>query len=200
MAQRYFIRTKSEKLIYRDEKGRFVSKEKAITQGLPPKKIEVTRYTDSKGIFVSEKKVKRSKQKIIDKVRGENVISPKTVQLPQKAEFVPILGQAMRRTILDASVENLDIAFLWKGRLYKIKPEDRYRLQEAWLDLSALAVDNFKRGGSLYYSVDIAEEPGKLVIDFDSMSPTDQDLESDESKKGVRQFNKGADEILRNFF
>jgi hypothetical protein len=200
MGQRYFIRTKSEKLVYRDEKGRFVSKEKAIREGLPPKKIEVTTYRDSKGSFVSKKKVKRSKQKIIDTVRGENVIIPDQIQIPKKAEFVPILGQAMRRTILDASVENLDIAFLWKGRLYKIKPQERYRLQEAWLDLSALAVDNFKKGGSLYYSVDIAEEPGKLVIDFDSMAPTDQDLDSEESKNGVQEFNKGADKILRSFF
>jgi hypothetical protein len=32
------------------------------------------------------------------------------------------------------------------------------------------------------------------------MAPTDQDLDSEESKNGVKEFNKGADKILRSFF
>lgn len=198
MAQRYFIRTTRTRLTYRDEKGRFISKEKAIREGIPPKETTVVTFQDQNGKFASKEKVKRAKRKIIDKVQGEGVIAPEGT--PNKAEFISVLGQQVRKMILDASLQNDEIAFLWKGRLYKVRPAERYRLQEAWMELSWLAVDLFKRQGTLYYTMDVAERPGKLVLDFDSIAPTDIDSDSEDEKENKRIFNQQANDILKGLY
>lgn len=198
MSQRYFVRTTRKRLTYRDEKGRFMSKEKAIKEGIAPIESTVVSFQDQNGKFASKEKVKRAKRKIIDKVEGEGVIKPEDV--PNKAEFISVLGQQVRKMILDSSLQGDDIAFLWKGRLYKVRPEERFRLQEAWMQLSWLAVDLFKRQGTLYYTIDVAERPGKLVLDFDSIAPTDAELSTEEEAENARIFNAQANDILKGLY
>lgn len=200
-SQRYFVRTKRSRLIYRDG-GKFISKEEAIKRGIPPQEIEVTTFQDQNGKFASKEKVKRSKRKIVDKIRGEGVLEPdkKPKQLEEAPVFISIMGQQMRRLLLEASVEGDNIGFIWRGRFYEVKPTERHRVQEAWLRLSRAAVKRFKQGGSLYYSVDIAESKNGLIIDFDSLIPNDQDPESEEYKQAIKAFRSDAATILKGLY
>lgn len=205
-APRYFVRETTERLVYRDGKGRFVSKERAISEGLLPTVQTRTEYRTREGKFVSEEKVKRSKRRIVDVVRDKkgNIvegseafkIQGKKIPVPQ---FNDILGQQMRGKLSEAISNGDRIGFIFKGRFYQVSDTRFAKIQEAWIRLSNAAVYMFKREDSLYYTVGIAEGPDSLVIDFDSILPSEMERDSQEFEDLRRDYYRMAAEQLRDF-
>lgn len=203
-AERYFVRERREQAIFRDEKGRFVSREKGLREGVVPQIVTQTIFTDKKGRFVSEEKVKRSKRKIVDVVRDQEGNIKEALKIRGEVlkdpVFVDVLGQQARGIILESITSGDKIGFLWKGRLYVVKPERYGKLQQAWNEISNLAVDVFKASDSLYYTVSIAEGLQSLVIDFDSVVPTDRAGDKLSDSQMDVEFQRGAEEILKNLY
>jgi len=203
-AQRYFIREQVRRITFRDEKGRFVSKEEGIRKGLLPVETVSTQFRDKKGRIVSSDKVKRSKRKVVDVVRGKNgemigkglKIGGKSIPTPV---FGEILGQQMRGKLSEAIANGDRIGFIYKGRFYPVASTMIGKIQDAWLLLSKLAVDVFKKADSLYYVVPIAEGPDSLVIDFDGILPSEVEKSDPEFKGLMRDFYRKADKVLKDF-
>jgi len=204
-SSRYFVREKVTRLVFRDDKGRFVSKESAIRKGILPVESSYEVFRDKRGRMVSRDKVKRSKRKIVDVVRGKDgilrtgeglLIGGKKIPDPV---FGEILGQQMRGK-LSESISNGDrIGFIYKGRFYPVLPTMYGKIQDAWILLSNLAVKVFKEGDSLYYVVPIAEGPDSLVMDFDGILPSEMDKDGPEFNALKREFYRSADLLLKDF-
>lgn len=203
-APRYFIREEKVTATFRDEKGRFISKEEGIKRGLTPKETKRVEYRTREGRFVSEEKVKRSKRKIVDVVRGKDgVLRDKDLKIGgkkiPKPQFNDILGQQMRGKLSEAISAGDRIGFVYKGRFYPVTPEMFGKIQDAWQNLSYAAVKLFKDGDSLYYTIGIAEGPDSLVIDFDSVVPSEIDPDEPEYGRIIDDYYDIADDFLKDF-
>lgn len=189
MAQvRYYIKQTTTRVTYRDSRGRFVSKEKAIEQGLIPKVKEVTIYRTDAGAFAKESVVKKSKKKVID------VIDKSQTGL----SYQSVLGQSLRRNILESVVGGEKIGFIYKNRFYEVGKKELSKIERSWNQIYNSSVDRFKEGNSLYFTIDIGLTKGKLVIDFDSLIPTEMKKSSEEFKQGKRLIDKDIRRILRS--
>lgn len=202
--QRYFIRQEVKRTTFRDEKGRFISKEEGIKRGLIPTEVTRTEYRTRSGKFVSEDKVKRSKKKIVDVVRGKDgVLRGKDFKIGgkkiPKPQFNDILGQQMRGKLSEAIASGDRIGFVYKGRFYPVTPEKYGKIQDAWMQLSYAAVKLFKSGDSLYYTIGIAEGPDSLVLDLDSVVPSEVDPDEPEYGRLISDYYDIADEFLKDF-
>lgn len=201
---RYFIREQVAKITFRDERGRFVSREDAIRKGILPVETVVTQYRDRTGKLVSEDKVKRSKRKIVNVVRDKNgqmigkdlKIQGRTIPSPV---FGDILGQQMLGKLSEAINNGDRIGFIYKGRFYPVAPTMIGKIQDAWLRLSKLAVSVYKDGDSLYYTVPIAEGPDSLVMDFDGVIPSEMTKDDPDYMKLRNIFYRKADVLLKSF-
>ena len=189
MAQvRYYIKQTTTRVTYRDSRGRFVSKQKAIEQGLIPKVKEVTIYRTDAGAFAKESVVKKSKKKVID------VIDKSQTGL----SYQSVLGQSLRRNILESVVGGEKIGFIYKNRFYEVGKKELSKIERSWNQIYNSSVDRFKEGNSLYFTIDIGLTKGKLVIDFDSLIPTEMKKSSEEFKQGKRLIDKDIRRILRS--
>ena len=189
MAQvRYYIKQTTTRVTYRDSRGRFVSKQKAIEQGLIPKVKEVTIYRTDAGAFAKESVVKKSKKKVID------VIDKSQTGL----SYQSVLGQSLRRNILESVVGGEKIGFIYKNRFYEVGKKQLSKIERSWNQIYNSSVDRFKEGNSLYFTIDIGLTKGKLVIDFDSLIPTEMKKSSEEFKQGKRLIDKDIQRILRS--
>lgn len=189
MAQvRYYIKQTTTRVTYRDSRGRFVSKAKAIEQGLIPKVKEVTIYRTDTGAFAKESVVQKSKKKVVD------VIDKSQTGL----SYQSVLGQSLRRNILESVVGGEKIGFIYKNRFYEVGKKQLSKIERSWNQIYNSSVDRFKEGNSLYFTIDIGLTKGKLVIDFDSLIPTEMKKSSEEFKQGKRLIDKDIRRILRS--
>lgn len=184
----YYIKQTTARVTYRDSRGRFVSKEKAIKEGLVPQVKEVTIYRTDAGAFASEEKVIKSKKKIVDVIdKAQSGLS-----------YQGVLGQSLRRNILESVVNGDKIGFIYKNRFYQVSKKDLSKVERAWNQIYNKSVDRFKQGDSLYFTIDIGVTKGKLAIDFDSLIPTEMKKTSKEFKQGKRLIDKDIQRILRS--
>jgi len=184
----YYIKQTTTRVTYRDSRGRFVSKEKAISEGIVPKVKEVTIYRTDSGAFASEEKVKKSKKKVVD------VIDKSQTGL----SYQGVLGQSLRRNILESVTNGEKVGFIYKNRFYEVSKKNLTKIERSWNEIYNKAVDRFKDGDSLYFTIDIGVTKGKLVIDFDSLIPTEMKKSSKEFKQGKRLIDKDIQRILRS--
>ncbi len=104
----------------------------------------------------------------------------------------------MRRNILESVVGGEKIGFIYKNRFYEVGKKQLSKIERSWNQIYNSSVDRFKEGNSLYFTIDIGLTKGKLVIDFDSLIPTEMKKSSEEFKQGKRLIDKDIRRILRS--
>ena len=207
-----FFRDVSTVKQYRDEKGRFISKEKASEIGVAPVFKTVTKYRDKKGRIVSEQKVKRAKKKIVDraKVKGKlKELKPEKIGKKVKSgkgeiQYQEEYWQSIR-TNFEKDIMTKTTAVKANGRLYILDKKEVMTAGDFLTRVNYLILNLFKEiGESPSAFILTAFSKDKVVYDFDTLQIPEklQELRDEEEdiNEALNVFNSELKKIKNQYF
>jgi hypothetical protein len=197
---------------YRDEKGRFISKQKAEEIGVAPVFKIVTKYRNQKGKLVSEEKVKKSKKKVVERAKvkgklkelnrekvGKQLKEKKGEKILYKEEF----WQSVRSN-LQKDIQSRKTAIKANGKLYLIDKSEALIIGDFLTKLDYLILQFFDEiGESPVAFISSAFTKEKSVYDFDSfnMSENIDELEGEEDvDNALKKFNDEFNKLKNQYF
>jgi|DEB0MinimDraft_3_1074331.scaffolds.fasta_scaffold94930_2 hypothetical protein len=209
LPQRYFTRKLTSRTVYRDDAGRFVSKEVALRRGLTPNTIRFYEYRDQNGKRRSQSFVSRQRKRVItvtqagDLLRRESDSTAREVQnLIGEPSYQSIQSQQFRRILNDAVSRGVAIGVQYGDTLYEIPMEKVGDLESAFTEIEYEYIRLFEPlAGGVYLQMLHAESPNAELFDFDSFEtgiPAEEDDE--ELRQAMQEFQESINQIWNRYF
>ena len=167
LPQRYFTRQLVERTVYRDDKGRFISRELAIRQGRMPSTQRFYRYRDQSGRIRSESFVRRQRRRIITVTQNGELMRRASAQTAREvAQMVPspsfqtIQSQQFRRILNDAVSRGIRVGVQINDQLYEIAQDKIGDLERFYTEMEYEYIRIFQPlTGGVYLQLLHAESP-----------------------------------------
>lgn len=207
LPQRYFTRRLVSRTVYRDSKGRFISKESALRRGIRPQTQRFYEFRDQNGKRRSKKFVSRQRRRVItitqagELLRRESETTAQEVrQLIAEPSFQPIQSQQFRRILNDANQRGVKVGVQFGDQLYEIRPEQMGDLESFFTEMEYEYIRIFEPlTGGVYLQMLHAESPDAELFDFDSLT-TAPDLDDAELQQANDEFRQSIEQIWRRYF
>jgi len=207
LPQRYFTRRLVSRTVYRDSKGRFISKESALRRGIRPQTQRFYEFRDQNGKRRSKKFVSRQRRRVItitqagELLRRESETTAQEVrQLIPEPSFQPIQSQQFRRILNDANQRGVKVGVQFGDQLYEIRPEQMGDLESFFTEMEYEYIRIFEPlTGGVYLQMLHAESPDAELFDFDSLT-TAPDLDDAELQQANDEFRQSIEQIWRRYF
>jgi len=207
LPQRYFTRRLVSRTVYRDSKGRFISKESALRRGIRPQTQRYYEFRDQSGKRRSKKFVSRQRRRVItitqagELLRRESETTAQEVrQLIPEPSFQPIQSQQFRRILNDANQRGVKVGVQFGDQLYEIAPEQMGDLESFFTEMEYEYIRIFEPlTGGVYLQMLHAESPDAELFDFDSLT-TAPDLDDAELQRANEEFQNSIEQIWRRYF
>jgi len=207
LPQRYFTRRLVSRTVYRDSKGRFISKESALRRGIRPQTQRFYEFRDQNGKRRSKKFVSRQRRRVItitqagELLRRESETTAQEVrQLIPEPSFQPIQSQQFRRILNDANQRGVRVGVQFGDQLYEIRPEQMGDLESFFTEMEYEYIRIFEPlTGGVYLQMLHAESPDAELFDFDSLT-TAPDLDDAELQQANDEFRQSIEQIWRRYF
>lgn len=205
---RYFTRRLVERTVYRDERGRFISRETAIRSGQVPQIQRFYEYRDQNGRRRSETFVRRQRRRVITITQtGELMRRESATTARQVAEMVPspsfqtIQSQQFRRILNDAVSRGIRVGVQINDRLYEIQPDQVGDLERFFTETEYEYIRLFQPlTGGVYLQMLHAESPNAEIFDFDSLTTAPQDFDDVELNQANQEFQQSMRSLWRRYF
>jgi hypothetical protein len=193
--------------VYRDSKGRFISKESALRRGIRPQTQRFYEFRDQNGKRRSKKFVSRQRRRVItitqagELLRRESETTAQEVrQLIPEPSFQPIQSQQFRRILNDANQRGVKVGVQFGDQLYEIRPEQMGDLESFFTEMEYEYIRIFEPlTGGVYLQMLHAESPDAELFDFDSLT-TAPDLDDAELQQANDEFRQSIEQIWRRYF
>ena len=207
LPQRYFTRRLVSRTVYRDSKGRFISKESALRRGIRPQTQRFYEFRDQNGRRRSKKFVSRQRRRVVtitqagELLRRESETTAQEVrQLIPEPSFQPIQSQQFRRILNDANQRGVRVGVQFGDQLYEIRPEQMGDLESFFTEMEYEYIRIFEPlTGGVYLQMLHAESPDAELFDFDSLT-TAPDLDDAELQQANDEFRQSIEQIWRRYF
>ena len=207
LPQRYFTRRLVSRTVYRDNKGRFISKESALRRGIRPQTQRFYEFRDQNGRRRSKKFVSRQRRRVVtitqagELLRRESETTAQEVrQLIPEPSFQPIQSQQFRRILNDANQRGVKVGVQFGDQLYEIRPEQMGDLESFFTEMEYEYIRIFEPlTGGVYLQMLHAESPDAELFDFDSLT-TAPDLDDAELQRANDEFRQSIEQIWRRYF
>ena len=207
LPQRYFTRRLVSRTVYRDSKGRFISKESALRRGIRPQTKRFYEFRIQNGKRRSKKFVSRQRRRVItitqagELLRRESETTAQEVrQLIPEPSFQPIQSQQFRRILNDANQRGVKVGVQFGDQLYEIRPEQMGDLESFFTEMEYEYIRIFEPlTGGVYLQMLHAESPDAELFDFDSLT-TAPDLDDAELQQANDEFRQSIEQIWRRYF
>lgn len=207
LPQRYFTRRLVSRTVYRDNKGRFISKESALRRGIRPQTQRFYEFRDQNGRRRSKKFVSRQRRRVVtitqagELLRRESETTAQEVrQLIPEPSFQPIQSQQFRRILNDANQRGVRVGVQFGDQLYEIRPEQMGDLESFFTEMEYEYIRIFEPlTGGVYLQMLHAESPDAELFDFDSLT-TAPDLDDAELQQANDEFRQSIEQIWRRYF
>jgi len=207
LPQRYFTRRLVSRTVYRDNKGRFISKESALRRGIRPQTQRFYEFRDQNGRRRSKKFVSRQRRRVVtitqagELLRRESETTAQEVrQLIPEPSFQPIQSQQFRRILNDANQRGVRVGVQFGDQLYEIRPEQMGDLESFFTEMEYEYIRIFEPlTGGVYLQMLHAESPDAELFDFDSLT-TAPDLDDAELQRANDEFRQSIEQIWRRYF
>ena len=207
LPQRYFTRRLVSRTVYRDNKGRFISKESALRRGIRPETQRYYEFRDQNGRRKSRAFVQRQRRRVVtitqagELLRRESESTAQEVrQLIPEPSFQPIQSQQFRRILNDANQRGVKVGVQFGDQLYEIAPEQMGDLESFFTELEYEYIRIFEPlTGGVYLQMLHAESPDAELFDFDSLT-TAPDLDDAELQQANEEFQESIQQIWRRYF
>lgn len=207
LPQRYFTRRLVSRNVYRDERGRFISRESALRRGIRPQTQRFYEFRDQNGRRKSRAFVERQRRRVItitqagDLLRRESDSTAQEVRnLIPEPSFQPIQSQQFRRILNDANQRGVRVGVQFRDDLYEISPEQMGDLESFFTEMEYEYIRIFEPlTGGVYLQMLHAESPDAELFDFDSLT-TAPDLDDAELERANEEFQESIQQIWRRYF
>jgi hypothetical protein len=208
LPQRYFTRQLVERTVYRDDKGRFISRELAIRQGRMPSTQRFYRYRDQNGRIRSESFVRRQRRRIITVTQNGELMRRASAQTAREvAQMVPspsfqtIQSQQFRRILNDAVSRGIRVGVQINDQLYEIAQDKIGDLERFYTEMEYEYIRIFQPlTGGVYLQLLHAESPEAEIFDFDSLTTAPQDFDDEELMAANAEFQRNLRALWRRYF
>jgi hypothetical protein len=208
LPQRYFTRQLVERTVYRDERGRFISREQALRSGRMPQTQRFYRYRDQNGRVRSETFVRRQRRRVItvtqagDLLRRESARTAQQVQeMVPSPSFQTIQSQQFRRILNDAVSRGVRLGVQFGDNLYEIAPDQVGDLERFFTEMEYEYIRLFEPlTGGVYLQMLHAESPNAEIFDFDSLTTAPQDFDDEELRQANAEFQSNIRALWRRYF
>jgi len=208
LPQRYFTRQLVERTVYRDERGRFISREQALRSGRMPQTQRFYRYRDQNGRVRSATFVRRQRRRVItvtqagDLLRRESARTAQQVQeMVPSPSFQTIQSQQFRRILNDAVSRGVRLGVQFGDQLYEIAPDQVGDLERFFTEMEYEYIRLFEPlTGGVYLQMLHAESPNAEIFDFDSLTTAPQDFDDEELRQANAEFQSNIRALWRRYF
>lgn len=208
LPQRYFTRQLVERTVYRDERGRFISREQALRSGRMPQTQRFYRYRDQNGRIRSQTFVRRQRRRVItvtqagDLLRRESARTAQQVQeMVPSPSFQTIQSQQFRRILNDAVSRGVRLGVQFGDQLYEIAPDQVGDLERFFTEMEYEYIRLFEPlTGGVYLQMLHAESPNAEIFDFDSLTTAPQDFDDEELRQANAEFQSNIRALWRRYF
>lgn len=205
---RFFTRRLVSRTVYRDDRGRFISRQEGLRQGQVPQTQRFYEFRDNQGRRRSKAFVERQRQRVItvtqagELVRRESATTARQVQeMVPSPSFQTIQSQRFRSILNDAVSRGVRIGIQFNDRLYELTEQQIGDLERFFTEMEYEYIRIFEPiTGGVYLQLLHAESPDAEIFDFDSLTTAPMDIEDEELNQANEQFRNSVANIWRRYF
>lgn len=205
---RFFTRRLVSRTVYRDDRGRFISRQEGLRQGQVPQTQRFYEFRDNQGRRRSREFVERQRQRVItitqagDLVRRESATTARQVEeLVPSPSFQTIQSQRFRSIFNDAVSRGVRIGVQFNDRLYELSEEQVGDLERFFTEMEYEYIRIFEPlTGGVYLQLLHAESPDAEIFDFDSLTTAPMDIEDEDLNQANEEFRNSVANIWRRYF
>ncbi len=205
---RFFTRRLVSRTVYRDDRGRFISRQEGLRQGQVPQTQRFYEFRDNQGRRRSREFVERQRQRVItitqagDLVRRESATTARQVEeLVPSPSFQTIQSQRFRSIFNDAVSRGVRVGVQFNDRLYELSEEQVGDLERFFTEMEYEYIRIFEPlTGGVYLQLLHAESPDAEIFDFDSLTTAPMDIEDEDLNQANEEFRNSVANIWRRYF
>lgn len=205
---RFFTRRLVSRTVYRDDRGRFISREEGVRTGRIPQTQRFYEFRDNQGRRRSREFVQRQRQRVItvtqagDLIRRESASTARQVQeMVPAPSFQTIQSQRFRSIFNDAVSRGVRIGVQFNDRLYELSEEQAGDLERFFTEMEYEYIRIFEPlTGGVYLQLLHAESPDAEIFDFDSLTTAPMGIDDEELQRANEEFRNSVQQIWRRYF
>ncbi len=205
---RFFTRRLVSRTVYRDARGRFISREEGVRTGVIPQTQRFYEFRDNQGRRRSRAFVERQRQRVItitqagDLIRRESATTARQVQeMVPAPSFQTIQSQRFRSIFNDAVSRGVRIGVQFNDRLYELSEEQAGDLERFFTEMEYEYIRIFEPlTGGVYLQLLHAESPDAEIFDFDSLTTAPMGIDDEELQRANTEFRNSVQQIWRRYF
>lgn len=205
---RFFTRRLVSRTVYRDDRGRFISREEGVRTGRIPQTQRFYEFRDNQGRRRSKAFVQRQRQRVItitqagDLIRRESASTARQVQeMVPAPSFQTIQSQRFRSIFNDAVSRGVRIGVQFNDRLYELSEEQAGDLERFFTEMEYEYIRIFEPlTGGVYLQLLHAESPDAEIFDFDSLTTAPMGIDDEELQRANEEFRNSVQQIWRRYF
>lgn len=205
---RFFTRRLVSRTVYRDGRGRFISREEGVRTGVIPETQRFYEFRDNQGRRRSRAFVQRQRQRVItitqagDLIRRESATTARQVQeMVPAPSFQTIQSQRFRSIFNDAVSRGVRIGVQFNDRLYELSEEQAGDLERFFTEMEYEYIRIFEPlTGGVYLQLLHAESPDAEIFDFDSLTTAPMGIDDEELQRANEEFRNSVQQIWRRYF
>ena len=194
---RFFTRRLVSRTVYRDDRGRFISREEGVRTGRIPQTQRFYEFRDNQGRRRSREFVQRQRQRVItitqagDLIRRESASTARQVQEMVPAPSFQTIQSQRFRSIFNE----------FNDRLYELSEEQAGDLERFFTEMEYEYIRIFEPlTGGVYLQLLHAESPDAEIFDFDSLTTAPMGIDDEELQRANEEFRNSVQQIWRRYF
>jgi len=205
---RFFTRRLVSRTVYRDDRGRFISREEGVRRGIIPSTQRFYEFRDRNGKRRSRAFVERQRQRVItitqtgELMRRESATTARQVQeMVPSPSFQTIQSQRFRSIFNDAVARGVRVGVQFNDRLYELSEDQVGDLERFFTEMEYEYIRIFEPlTGGVYLQLLHAESPEAEIFDFDSLTTAPMGIDDEELQRANQEFRDSIQAIWRRYF